>query len=101
MNEGRMYKRTTVGSAAGVSHPGQPSEVEVVWVENISHHGARIVSPRHWKSGDRLVIRSQGSLTWSAAARVVYCQPLPDGHFAIGCKFNEGIGIQFLPQKKP
>jgi hypothetical protein len=89
-----------MGSAAAISRPGQPSDVEIVWIENISDHGVRIVTPRLWESGDRLVIHSKGSLTRSIAAKVVYCQPLPDGHFAIGCKFNEGIGIQFLTQKK-
>ncbi len=90
-----------LGSAAGISRPGQPSDVETVWIENISDRGARIVAPRHWESGEGLVIYSQGSITRPIAARVVYCQPLPDGHFAIGCKFNEGLGFQLVTQKKP
>jgi hypothetical protein len=90
-----------MGNAAGISRPGQLSDMEMAWIENISDHGVRIVTPRHWESGDRLVIYSQDSLARSIAARVVYCQPLPDGHFAIGCKFNESIGIQSRMQKKP
>ena len=88
-----------MGSAAGISRPDEHAVVEIVSIENISDYGARIVAPGHWESGDRLVIYTHGSFTRSIAARVVYCQPLPDGHFAIGCKFDEGIGIQSHPRK--
>lgn len=100
MNEGRMHKRERMGSAAAISLPDQWSDVEIVLIENISNQGARIVAPRHRESGDRLVIYTQGSLTKSIAARVVYCHPLRDGHFAIGCKFDKGIDVQLLPYKR-
>jgi hypothetical protein len=88
-----------MGSAAGISRPDEHAVVEIASIENISDHGARIVAPGHWKSGDRLVIYTQGSFNRSITARVVFCEPLPDGHFAIGCKFDEGISIQSPPRK--
>ena len=101
MNEGRMFRRARMGGAAMISRPGQPFNIETVWIENISEHGARIVTPRQLQSGDGLVIYSQNSLSCSVAAKVVYCQPLPSGHFAIGCVLNEGNGIQLLAQRSP
>jgi hypothetical protein len=90
-----------MGGAAGISRSGQPSDVEMVSIENISDHGVRIVTPRQLQSGEGVVIYSQNSLSCSVAAKVVYCQPLPDGRFAIGCVLNEGNGIQLFAQRGP
>jgi len=51
--------------------------------ENVSSHGARVVSSNPWKLRDRLnlwCLRGH----FRARARVVYCEPLGPASFAIG-----------------
>jgi len=51
--------------------------------ENISSHGARVVSSQPCKAKERLNLRSlRGELR--ARARVVYCEPAGPHSFAIG-----------------
>jgi len=83
-----------MGAPARIARPGQPSDVEMVRIEDMSDHGARIVTAQRWQPGDGLIIYSQGQLARLAVGKVIYCQPLSQGHFVIGCWFDEGIGIQ-------
>jgi hypothetical protein len=59
--------------------------------ENVSSHGARIVTPRGWRAEDRINVRSlRGDL--HSRARVVYCEPLAGGSFAIGVELIARTG---------
>jgi hypothetical protein len=51
--------------------------------ENVSPHGARVVSSEPWKLNDRLNVHSLGG-DFRARARVVYCDALGVNSFAIG-----------------
>jgi hypothetical protein len=59
--------------------------------ENVSSHGARVVSNQPCKANERLNIHSlPGDLR--ARARVVYCEPLGSHAFAIGLQLVAAAG---------
>ncbi|MGB2901447.1 MAG: PilZ domain-containing protein [Candidatus Acidiferrum sp.] len=59
--------------------------------ENISTHGARVVSSKPWKRNERLNLHSvQGH--FRARARVAYCEPLGVNSFAIGLRLLAATG---------
>jgi hypothetical protein len=59
--------------------------------ENVSTHGARIVSSRPWKRNDRLNVHSLPG-DFRARARVIYCEPLGTNSFAIGLQLLAAAG---------
>jgi hypothetical protein len=67
----------------------QPAQECVI--ENISTHGARVVSSKPWKRNERLNLHSaQGH--FRARARVAYCEPLGVNSFAIGLRLLAATG---------
>jgi len=59
--------------------------------ENISTHGARVVSSKPWKRNERLNLHSvQGH--FRARARVAYCEPLGVNSFVIGLRLLAATG---------
>jgi hypothetical protein len=65
--------------------------------ENVSQRGARIVTSHPLQPNDRVTVRSLlGSLR--SRARVVYCQPLAKGSFAIGLELFVSVGEWRLPE---
>ncbi|MGH9814905.1 MAG: hypothetical protein ACRD6I_02390 [Candidatus Acidiferrales bacterium] len=67
-----------------------PSEVALT--ENVSPHGARILCKRHWQADEPVLLTSVPS-DLAAHARVVYCQPLRSGEYALGLHLIEVNGI--------
>jgi hypothetical protein len=59
--------------------------------ENVSAHGARVVSGRPWRKNQRLNVRSLPG-DFRARARVVYCEPLARDEFAIGLQLLATVG---------
>ncbi len=59
--------------------------------ENVSAHGARVVSSNPWKLNDRLNLWSLPG-DFRARARVVYCEPLGRNSFAIGLQLLASTG---------
>jgi len=65
--------------------------------ENVSARGARVVTSKPWQPNEHVKVRSLlGSLR--SRARVVYCQPLGNGSFAIGLELFVSVGEWTLPQ---
>ncbi len=86
-------RETRVPMEVGVrisGHPAMPG-TETTFTENVSRRGARVLSMRRWKPGDRLTI---ATLTGSfrSIARVAYCQFVPESGFAVGLEFVEPKG---------
>ena len=98
MRIGRLEGRTQVGGLGQLELLGNPRDSECAWIENVSEHGARVISRRRWRSGERLLITSRFPPFHSTAARVVYCQTLLEGLYAIGCESNMG-GIHQLHER--
>jgi PilZ domain len=71
-------------------HPAMPG-TETTFTENVSPHGARVLSNRRWNTGDRLTISTLTG-AFRAIARVAYCQTTPHSGFAIGLEFVKPSG---------
>ena len=65
--------------------------MESTFTENVSARGARVVSVRHWKKGERLTFVSRTG-EFRSSARVAYCQPLHGDGYAVGVEFLEPKG---------
>ena len=59
--------------------------------ENVSTHGARVVSSNPWKRNDRLNLWCLPG-HFRARARVVYCDPVGRNSFAIGLQLLASAG---------
>jgi PilZ domain len=68
--------------------------------ENISAHGARVVSGSPWKQNDRLNLWCMPG-DFRARARVVYCERLGRRSFAIGLQLLASSGEWKTLRKKP
>jgi hypothetical protein len=79
--------------AVGVQISGHQNlpGVETTFTDNVSARGARVVTIRRWRSGDRVWL---ASLTgdFLSLARVAYCHTLGGDGFAIGLEFLEPSG---------
>lgn len=72
-------------------------ESEQTFTENVSDHGARVLSTRRWQREERLQlsllsapgVRAAQESEQHAIARVAYCERLPNSSFAIGVEFLE------------
>lgn len=64
---------------------------ETTFTENVSLHGARVLSVRRWKINDRLTIATLPG-SFRSIARVTYCQHVPGTGFAVGLEFVEPSG---------
>lgn len=75
-----------------------PKRAERTTTENVCSLGIRVVTDHAREQNDRLMISSlKGDL--KRLARVVYCQRLPDGHFAVGLEF-QGSGVKWASETK-
>ncbi len=99
MESGRTERRILIGTLGQLEVQAKPHDSECAWIENISDRGARVISRRPWRSGERLVISSRYPPFRAASATVVYCQTLLDGLYAIGCESSAGGVLQLLEQK--
>jgi hypothetical protein len=65
--------------------------------DNVSAHGARVLTSKALKFNERLNVRSMlGS--YRSRARVVYCVPAAGGLFAIGLQFYASAGDWVSPE---
>jgi len=96
MRTARAEDRTQVGSLGQLELLGKPRDSECAWIENISDHGARVISRRRWRSGEHMLITSRFPSFRSNAASVVYCETLLAGLYAIGCESIDGGFLELL-----
>ena len=73
---------------------------ENTFTENVSSHGARVLTTRRWKTNERLEVTTLAG-SFRSVARVAYCQTVPQSGFAIGLEFGESSGSWVLGQREP
>lgn len=56
---------------------------ETALAQNVSASGARVATEKIWRPGERVLLNPHDTGA-SAPARVVYCQRLENGNFAVG-----------------
>jgi len=91
--ENRTALRVAVDLASlEIRYPAQQGVTE-----NISLHGARVITGKPWPLNGRLNLRSLvGNLR--SRARVVYCEPRPTGDFVLGLQLSATAGEWILPE---
>src|ERR1700688_4278828 len=89
LRSGRLEKRIEVAIPLQISTILDPNTAERTMTENVCSLGIRVLTEHARELNERLMISSlRGDLR--RLARVVYCQRLPDGHFAVGLQFQGG-----------
>jgi hypothetical protein len=89
LRSGRSEKRIEAAIPLQISTILDPDLAERTATENVCSLGMRVLTGHARELNERLMITSlQGDLR--RLARVVYCQRLPDGHFAVGLQFQGG-----------
>ena len=84
---GRLEKRIPLAVPLQISSVLDPAAAERTTTENVCSLGMRVLTQRARELNERLMISSlMGDLR--TFARVVYCQRLPNGHFAVGLQFQ-------------
>ena len=90
---GRLEKRIPVVAPVQITSLVDPAGTERTTTENVCSLGMRILTQRARELNERLMIKSPvGELR--TIARVVYCQRLPDGRFAVGLQF-QGAAVRW------
>ena len=87
LEQRRMEARIPTRVGLELSDPDEPLIYEITFTENVSRHGARVVTKRCWSPNDSVLVKlPQESLP--SRARITYCQPLEGDEFAMGLQFS-------------
>ena len=85
--EGRIEKRVPMAVPVDLVIAEEMLVAERVVTVNVSPHGARVVTKRHWRAEEQPWLASLTSY-FRLQGRVVYCQPLTNGDFCVGLRFR-------------
>jgi hypothetical protein len=85
--EQRMEARIPTRVGLKLSAPVEPLIYEITFTENVSRHGARVVTKRRWSPNDCVLVKLPQECLPSRA-RITYCQPLKGDEFAMGLRFS-------------
>jgi hypothetical protein len=86
--DGRIEKRILASVPVYIASLEEPRARERTLTENVSPHGARIISKRFWKSGgESLITPLTGE--FPQVGRVIYCLPKAGDHFCLGVEFPD------------
>jgi hypothetical protein len=86
---GRMEKRLPIAIVVRLAPVQEQSAngAEMTYTDNVSVHGARVVSARPWQAGEMAQVTSlKDEITLSG--RVVYCHKLQDHRYLVGLSFQ-------------
>jgi PilZ domain len=86
--EGRIEKRVPMAVSVRLISLKESGAAERALTENVSSHGARIITQQRCQPGEQQRIASLSG-EFHLSARVVYCQPLPPKGFCVGLEFRE------------
>ena len=85
--DGRLEKRIRIAVSVYLASAKEPRSGEKTLTENVSLHGARVVTKRPWQPGEQSLITALTGEFAGRPATVVYSQPLADGRFCVGLEF--------------
>jgi hypothetical protein len=84
--DGRIEKRLPTSVPVYLGSLEDPRTPERTLTENVSPHGARVISKRSWQPGEEsLITPLTGELP--QVGRVIYCLPKAGDRFCLGMKF--------------
>ncbi len=84
---GRIEKRFPTAVAVYLASLEEPRVRERTLAENVSPHGARLISKRSWRPGEESLITPLAG-EFPQVARVIYCVPKTAGRFYVGVEFT-------------
>ena len=86
---GERRKEARIPTTVGLELSGldEPLIYEITFTENVSRHGARVVTKRHWRPNDSVLVKLPQECLPSRA-RITYCQPVKGDEFAMGLQFS-------------
>jgi hypothetical protein len=87
----RAERRMDVMMSGRLAAAGSDLAREWVAIKNISGHGARVISSRHWPVRAPVLL-AEAVGEQHLDAEVVYCQRLAGDRYAIGLKFTSVAG---------
>jgi PilZ domain len=87
IRSGRLEKRTRLAVPVSICSLKEPAAGERSTTENICSLGLRVLVRHARELNERVLIKS-GNGELHADARVVYCERLADGRFALGLEFH-------------
>jgi hypothetical protein len=97
---GRVERRLPIMIAVRLSQEADsPASEELVYTDNVSLHGVRVVSSRPWRTDESVHIEPVKEAS-SIHGQVVYCQILGDS-FRVGVKFKEPVTWSLLTRYQP
>jgi hypothetical protein len=85
--EQRLEARIPTRVGLELSGPDEPLVYEIIFTENVSRHGARVLTKRRWSPNDSVLVKLPQECLLSRA-RITYCQPLKGDEFAMGLQFS-------------
>jgi PilZ domain len=85
--EQRMEARIPTRVGLEISGPDESLIHEIAFTENVSRHGARVVTKRRWSPNDSVLVNLPQECLPSRA-RITYCQPFEEDEFAMGLQFS-------------
>jgi hypothetical protein len=90
LEQRRMEARIPTRVALELSGPDEPLIYEITFTENVSRHGARVITKRRWSPNDSVLVKLPQERLPSRA-RITYCQPLKGDEFAMGLQFSLAV----------
>lgn len=86
---GRMEKRLPIAIVVNLVHlAGHPGNgTELTYTDNVSAHGACVVSNHAWQQGEAAEVTSLLDQI-ALRGRVIHCRKRGDGRYAIGLTFQ-------------
>ena len=89
LREQRTETRSTTPIGVELCGLDEPAFFEMTLTENVSRHGARVISKKSWQPQDRVFLRLKQCD--ERCARIAYCHVLRKDAFAIGLKFSSAV----------
>ncbi len=86
--DGRIEKRLPTSVPVYLASLGEPRARERTLTENVSPHGARVISKRPWQSGEESLITPLAG-EFPQVGRVIYCSPKAGNRFCLGVEFPD------------
>jgi len=90
LKERRRESRTSAEVGVEISSLDDPPVRETALTENVSRHGARIVTRNRWRPTVRVLVRLSRRQE-SYHARIAYCSLLRGDEFAVGLRFSRPV----------
>jgi len=85
---GRIERRLPTSVPVYLASLDEPRSRERTLTENVSSHGARVISQRFWQSGEESLITTLTG-EFRQVGRVIYCLPKAGDHFCLGVEFPD------------